>query len=324
MLTLLSSFKAFKDNAAFIQNNSLTNWRNLGNNVEIIIYGNGEGVADSCSKFGAKHAPDIECSPNGLPLFTAIAAHAQAHAKFDTQVYLNGDILLPPDFASVATSIKLEKYLAVGRKINLLQGATYDAFPRDWLRQLKDLHQAGLVQHADPGWMDYFVFPRGLWKDLKPLVIGRGRYDCALVAHCLRYDIPLVDTTHDLFVLHQYHEYNHVKGGDQMVRYGPDGVFNMNTHDLWHSPPDIRECSLCLVNGDLEKQQTRDFLRETEMRLRFHWGQKYPSYFVRALWRLLNRRDGQKRYDIDLQNLIDQRLKRATGACCGSANTGTM
>jgi hypothetical protein len=114
MISILSSFKPFRGDAAPLQTGSLLNWRSLGEDLEIILYGDEEGVADQARKYGATHIPNILSSPRGVPRFDAIAEHAAANGKFDRQMYLNGDILLPPNFPAFRQAVSLDRYLWLG------------------------------------------------------------------------------------------------------------------------------------------------------------------------------------------------------------------
>ena len=286
MISILSSFKPFRGSAAILQENSLRNWRRLGKSVEIILYGDGEGIAEKAAKYGARHVPEILCSDHGVPRFDNIVDHARKHAEYDQQIYLNGDILLPPDTISRLQNINLDRYLAVGQKINLTANALFDPLAQKWTEELRRCVDGGMAEYADATWIDYFVFRRGEWLGLKPLVIGRGRYDCALIAYCLLNHVPIIDATWDLQALHQYHDYKHIGGGYMTTRYGPDGVANMNHHDVWHSPPDIREAQFRLKNGAIITNEKPDILRKIEMLLKYQCRQKYLSYGMRALTRI--------------------------------------
>ena len=291
MISILSSFKPFRGDAARLQENALLNWRCLGDEVEIIIYGNGEGVADYSHKYDARLVVEIQLSSKGVPRFDAIANHAARHAKFDVQMYLNGDILLPPNFLSSIEKVKLAQFLLVGQRIDLTMDADFNVQCQDWLAEITRCQRAGHATYYawGPSAVDYFVFRRGLWAGLGPLIIGRGRYDNILIASCLRRNVPIIDATLVLLVIHQFHDYGHLAGGNQAVKFGPDALENFKHHDMWHSPPDIREAGWQLKNGGVIKSELeKDFLRQMEMLLRFRHNQKYLSYLFRGLWRLVN------------------------------------
>ena len=285
MITLLTSMKPFRGRAAQLQANALANWRRLGAENEIIIYGEGEGLAAQAPCFGALHVADIRSNATGIPDFSAIAEHAATHARFERQVYLNGDILLPPDFVSQVAQVEWSEYLVVGQRLDLSRDALFDASAQDWRAEIRSCYRTGQIGVHDPGGIDYFCFPRGLWRGLGSLTIGRSNYDNALVAYCLRRRIPIIDATWSIQVVHQWHDYSHVKGKHEAF-YGEEAMANARLHDVEHSPPDIEDAGWRLRSGRLER--VRGFsnpLRRGEVALRYRAGLKLPSYGLRALSR---------------------------------------
>jgi hypothetical protein len=286
MISILASFKPFRGDAIRIQENALKNWRRLGSDVEIHIYGNGEGIAERARDYGARHVPDIACSDKGIPDFSAIAAHAARDARFDLQIYVNGDILLPPDLVHVARHVSFQRFLLVGQRIDLSKDADFNPVAPDWMDEMRRAARAGCAHLQGPDYQDYFVFPRGLWDGLAPLTIGRGGYDNALVAHCLRRRIPIIDATKSLHIVHQWHDYSHVTGFSEAY-LGPDAAANKRLHDIEHSAPDIEDADWRLKGGVVQPSAgSSNPFRRLEVLLRYRWGLKTPSYVCRAITRL--------------------------------------
>ena len=286
MITLLSSLKPFRGDVARLQENALRNWRRLGKDVEIILYGDGEGVAEHARRYAARHVPVIDCSAKGIPRFDAIVAHAATEAKYDLQLYLNGDILIPPDTINHLGRVTFKQFLVVGQRIDLGQRAEFDPVTDRWSKQIADCFAQGEAQLHGPFGSDYFVFPRGFWHGLPPLVIGRGAYDNALLAFCLRKGAPLIDATRALPIVHQWHDYSHVPGAFNEAHHGPDAVANRRLHDIVHGAPSLMDadwqmCSSTLAATDFRGQR----LRRWEVLLRYRWDCKLPSYLLRAACR---------------------------------------
>lgn len=286
MISLLTSLKPFKGAAVRIQDNALGNWRRLDPTVEIILYGEGEGIVERASRFGARHVPDIRGNAKGIPDFSAIAEHATLNAKYDVQVYLNGDILLPPNFIHQLRKVSLRQYLIVGQRIDLDQESIFNQLAHDWNTEISRCALAGKMQLHNPSGQDYFVFPRGLWKDLVPLIIGRGAYDNALVAYCLRKNIPIIDATWSIHVVHQWHDYSHVKGVSETFG-GVDALANKCRHDIEHSNPDIEDAGWRLIKDKLiPSNGSPNLFRRLEVVLRYRWELKHLSYLCRAITRI--------------------------------------
>jgi hypothetical protein len=116
MLTFLSSPKPFVGNAGTIQRTAIRSWKAVHPDAEVIIYGDGEGVAQACNEMGVRHIPDIPCSPSGVPYFNGIVEHASVDAKYDIQCYLNCDIILTGNIIDAVRNISFDQYLVQVRE----------------------------------------------------------------------------------------------------------------------------------------------------------------------------------------------------------------
>ena len=287
MITFTAAPKPFEGNIGAIQSRAIRSWRGAHPDVEVILYGEGSGISDAAAALGVKHEPRIGTSETGVPRFDAIAEHAARSGRFERQIYLNCDILLPPDLLARLAPIDLPEYLVVGQRIDLSPGVEFEIPARDWPSAIRSLARAARAELHSPTGVDYFVFRRGMWQGLPPLIVGRGGYDGALVAFCLRRGIPVVDATWALPALHQYHDYSHVTGGHTEAHFGCDALFNYRRHDVAPSPPNTADANYQLRGGRLHAVECRDdALRALEIRLRYRWGMKYASYVFRALSRV--------------------------------------
>ena len=288
MISFLTSPKAFTGHFARIQRKAIQSWLNVHPAAEVLLYGNAAGAAEIAAELSrVVHVPVIPTSARGVPLFDAITAHAQDNARHEMQAYVNCDILFPPDFLTRIAPVRLERFLVVGQRLNLTAGVDFDLATGDWLASVQALYRENRMALYPASGMDYFVFPRGLWRDLAPLIIGRGGYDGALVAYCLRRSIPVIDATLDLPVLHQYHDYSHLTGGFEEAHSGREAMQNYQVHDVLRSTPNTMDADYRLKRGTVELWKCRgDALRTFELRLRYKHGLKILSLGVRLLWRL--------------------------------------
>ena len=286
MISILTSLKPFRGESVRVQENALRNWCRFGQDVEIIVYGGGEGVSEQAQRVGAKHVPEVRSNPQGVPDFAAIAAHAAAHAKFDLQMYINGDILLPPDFLEQISLLRLPRFLIVGHRIDLAQDAVFNPLAADWMREIWACLAAGKAELHGPSGQDYFMFPRGLWNGLAPLIIGRGGYDNALLAFCLRKRVPIIDATPCIHVIHQWHDYSHVKNETE-VFFGRDALENAQRHDIVYSSANMNDANWRLTRrGLLKITFAEDPIRRMESHFRYQLDLKVVSYFFRILTRI--------------------------------------
>jgi len=284
-LTVLASPKPFLGEFARIQERALESWRRIHPSVELILYGNCPGVKEAAARHGASHVPTIGSSASGAPLFDAIARHAKEQARHERHIYLNADILLPPDLLARIALVPAVRCLISGERIDLAQDVQWDP-SLNWQMQFDHLSRSGRAQPHGKTGMDYFIFPRGLWDGLQELIVGRGGYDNALLAFCLRRQIPVVDATPAVAILHQWHGFSHVPGGRAEVRQGQEAQLNRARHDLACAPPDIADADWVLGCDGLRAGDCRgDRLRALVVRLRYRYSLKLLSLCVHVLWK---------------------------------------
>lgn len=228
MITILSSPKAFTGLAATHQRNAILSWLALAPEVEVILYGKADGAESVAREVGVKWVPDIATNEFGTPIFNAIVGHAERVGRYDTQLYVNGDIILTSDLLDAARSIAFRRYLVIGQRIDLAEETSIDVIDPNWPQEFFRLVAEGSISLHSPAGSDYFLFPRGLWRDLSgDIAIGRGGYDNALLAHCLQSGVPILDASLAVPVFHQFHGYGHVKGGPDAVFRGSEAARNL-------------------------------------------------------------------------------------------------
>jgi len=104
-LTLFSAPKPFTDpHIAVIQHNAIKSWTLLSD-VEVLLIGDEQGVAEAAKELGVKHLPDVQCSDNGTPLISSMFQLARENSHSDLLCIINTDIILMPDFVEAAYTI---------------------------------------------------------------------------------------------------------------------------------------------------------------------------------------------------------------------------
>ena len=310
MLTFLSSPKPFVGNADAIQRNAILSWKAVHPDVEVIIYGDGESVAEVCHEMGLRHIPDTPCAPSGIPYFNGIVEHAYKNAKYDIQCYLNCDILLTSDIIDAVKNISFDQFLITGQRIDLREDVEIDVTKDNWPNKLIDIIETGRAELHSPTGMDYFIFKRGMWQSLLPLVIGRGGYDDSLVLDCLRKKIPLINGTLSIIAIHQFHDYGHHKGGIETTMLGEDAQNNLLLHKNIHSRPSSADAPWLIVNGNLATNSIqRGMLRKIEHFVRFRLGFEKISLSFRILWRIAVAVGITKPKMITIDDIIESAIK---------------
>jgi hypothetical protein len=211
-LTIFAIPKRFDGHFGLIQRNAVRSWARLEPRPQIILLGADDGTAEMAAEVGARHLPEVAASPSGAPMFDDVLAQGQRHAHAGTVCFVNADIVLTPEWMRAVHTVARwrPRFLMVGRRWNFDVTEPLDFAPADWAdRLVADARARGSL--ATNMFIDYFVFPRGMLSDIPPFVIGRPGYDNWLLWSVRRQRIPLVDATRAAPVVHQNHDYSHIK-----------------------------------------------------------------------------------------------------------------
>ncbi|MBC8497036.1 MAG: glycosyltransferase family 2 protein [Chloroflexi bacterium] len=213
-LTIFTAPKPFTNSHInIIQRNAIQSWQHLGDDVEVLLIGEEDGLADVAQEYGLQHLPDVARNKWGTPLVSSIFALAGENSQAPVLAYVNADILLIPDFVKVARQIaeQAEKFLIVGRRWDLDIRQELP-FTQNWVSALMEIvHSQGSL-HAPSG-SDYFIFPRTVFTDIPDFAIGRAGWDNWMIYQGLKQKWPVVDASESLMILHQNHDYSHLPGG---------------------------------------------------------------------------------------------------------------
>ena len=219
MLTLFTIPKPFKGSAAVAQDNAIESWRRIDPAVQIILFGDEEGIARAAARHGVEHVADVRRNAQGTPLLDHAFATAQAGARHRLVGYVNADIIFLPDFASALAEVRLARFLLVGRRVDLDVPEAIDFRDGSWSRTLAGrAHRDGRLHEATG--IDYFVFPRHQLTRIPPFPVGRALWDNWMIHHARSSGIPVIDATPRVTVVHQNHDYGHVRGGQRAVEAG--------------------------------------------------------------------------------------------------------
>jgi hypothetical protein len=67
MITIFSVPKPFTGHIAIIQENAIKSWMQLDPEIEIILYGDEEGIEEICEKYDLIHVNNIKKNEYGTP-----------------------------------------------------------------------------------------------------------------------------------------------------------------------------------------------------------------------------------------------------------------
>lgn len=210
-IAIFAPLKSCKGRACEIQARSLDNWRDVFWGADIIEF---DGPL--------------------IPFHEMVAA-VEHDTDASWMMYANADILF--DRSQIEKlwqsligqhPVELEgDFLLTGQRIDILEDGS------------KRLHR--------PSGMDYFVFRRGMFTNLPKVTMGRAYCDNALVAYCLRRDIPVIDASFALRIEHQFHGYGHVAGGRSSVWHGEEAMANKRDNGLKDFGPNVLDATHTLL-----------------------------------------------------------------------------
>ncbi|MGN0854412.1 MAG: hypothetical protein ACI4R9_02700 [Kiritimatiellia bacterium] len=212
-LAVFTALKPAEGRAGEIQRRSEENWRGVFWGADVI-------------EFRGPLVP-----------FREMVAAVERDSDAELLMYANADMLfdkaqilrLEQALGERPPPVLCGEFLLTGQRIDMLEDGT------------KRLHR--------PSGMDYFVFRRGMFRDLPKVTMGRAYCDSALVAYCLRRDIPVVDASYAIRAEHQFHDYGHVVGGRSAVWEGAAALENRRLNGLRNFGPNVLDATHTLLPG---------------------------------------------------------------------------
>lgn len=195
-----------------IQRNAIRSWTLLPD-VEVILLGEEEGLAEAAKELHVKHIPSVERNQSDVPLISSMFHLARENSMGDLLCIINADMVLMPDFveaAKKALKLKTEFVLLSQRwdydieaPINFADG--WESGVRDAVRKQNQLHR--------PAGSDFFLFPRSCYQYIPDFTIGRAGWDNWMIYKARREGWPVIDCTPSVMLVHQNHDYSHLPGG---------------------------------------------------------------------------------------------------------------
>jgi hypothetical protein len=276
LLTLFTAPKAFTDQQIInIQCNALRSWKALGKNVEILVFGNDEGIAKYTQKLGVRHIPEVTCNSHGTPLISSMLALARETSASTFLGIINADIIIFQDMLEAVSTAadKFKKFLLVGQRWDLDVTEEITGGIDQFLALKRTIPSKGIL-HPPMG-SDYFIFPRECYLRIPDFAIGRAGWDNWFIYKSRWEGWPVVDCTHDVMIAHQNHDYRHLPGGQPHYRL-PETKENVEQGGGDHTIFTLYDSQFDLVSGKIFKRKMtiKKLLRETEIfpltRLRSH------------------------------------------------------
>ena len=214
MITLFSTPKPFRGHIDTIQRNALKSWKLLHADVQVILFGEDEGTVEVCHELGLRHVSEVVRSEHGTKRLDSIFGQVQKIARYEILSYVNCDIILTAEFIDALKRLLAwqSKFLMVGRRWDTDVNHALDFSRNDWQEKIiARAHNEGFQRFYHN--IDYFVFPRGLYTEIPPLVVGRVWWDHWLVGKARACGAAVVDVSEVVCAIHQNHDYEyHAQG----------------------------------------------------------------------------------------------------------------
>jgi len=195
-----------------IQRNAITSWTLLPD-VEVILLGEEQGLAEAAKELGVKHIPHVERNANGVPLISSMFKLARENSNSRLLCIINADMILMPDFFENAKqAVKLKD-----RFVLLSQRWDYDItspidFAAGWQSGLRESVRKQNQIHRPAG-SDFFLFPTSCYTDVPNFIIGRAGWDNWMIYKARKENWAVIDCTPSVMIVHQNHDYSHLPGG---------------------------------------------------------------------------------------------------------------
>lgn len=220
MITLFSIPKPFLGHTAIIQRNAIKSWLNVAGITEIILFGDDQGVAEAAAEFKLTHIPNIDKNEFGTPMLNSAFNVVQQDGHNLLVMYANADIILPHGFCELIKEIKLPQFVISGRRMDVDILSELDSLSCCEIEKLFRNAKSNGTLHGYAG-MDYFIFPRGQIS-MPAFAVGRPGWDSWLIWKSKTSQIPVIDATEKMLVIHQNHDYSHSKYGKKKQVSGPE------------------------------------------------------------------------------------------------------
>jgi hypothetical protein len=270
LITLFSAPKPFTNpHIAMIQRNAIKSWTLLPE-VEVILLGEEQGLAETARELGVKHLSNVACNEAGTPLISSMFQLARENSKSELLCIINADMILMSDFidaAKQAAKLK-DKFVLLSQRWDYDISSPID-FVEGWEPKLRESVRKQDQLHRPAG-SDFFLFPKSSYADIPNFTIGRAGWDNWMIYKASRKGWPVIDCTPSLMIVHQNHDYSHLP--DSKPHYDhPDSNENIR---LAGGQANIRYTILDsthrLVDGKLArpKMTSLRFMRKLELFLR--------------------------------------------------------
>jgi hypothetical protein len=222
-ITIFTAPKPFTNSSIdLIQRNAIRSWQALGPDVEVLLMGEEEGMAEAAKELGVRYIADVKRSQAGEklgpPFINAMYDVARQVTNSPMLLCANADVIFFPDLivSTHQAEAKAPQFIMFGQRWDLEVLEPID-FSNMWVEHLQQRVRSKGKRHPALG-SDYFISPRDCFTDIPEFAIGRSGWDNWMIYHAFELGIPAIDASYSINVIHQNHDYNHLPGGKPPYR----------------------------------------------------------------------------------------------------------
>lgn len=255
MITIFTVPKPFNRPFSIIQTNAVSSWQHFLLGSEIIAFGREKGVSSFCRRMKLKNIPLSEKNDYGTPLVNYVFHKAQNAATHNVLAYINTDIVFLTNVVPVVRKIqkRFPRFLAVGQRYEYRINRKINFAEKDAVEKLIDQCMVKALMKS-PGWIDYFIFTKGLFDGIPSFALGRTFWDKWLIWKALSENIPVVDLTRVAICVHQSHDYSHAKG-QKGIWEGAEAKKNILLAGGWSHGATIKNAAYEFKNNIIVKKR---------------------------------------------------------------------
>ena len=213
LITLFSAPKPFTNpHIAMIQRNAIKSWTLLPD-VDVILLGEEEGLAEVAKELGVKHIPNVARNEAGVPLISSMFQLARENSNSELLCIINADMILMPDFVEAArrSCMLRDEYVLLSQRWDYDITSPID-FAEGWQSRLREDVRKQDQLHRPAG-SDFFLFPKSCYNDIPDFTIGRAGWDNWMIYKARKENWAVIDCTPSVMIVHQNHDYSHLPGG---------------------------------------------------------------------------------------------------------------
>ena len=195
-----------------IQRNAIKSWTLLPD-VDVILLGEEEGLAEVAKELGVKHIPNVARNEAGVPLISSMFQLARENSNSELLCIINADMILMPDFVEAArrSCMLRDEYVLLSQRWDYDITSPID-FAEGWQSRLREDVRKQDQLHRPAG-SDFFLFPKSCYNDIPDFTIGRAGWDNWMIYKARKENWAVIDCTPSVMIVHQNHDYSHLPGG---------------------------------------------------------------------------------------------------------------